>query len=241
MDGRVTRGAGLIQSLPNASAFFSDLRWISPHSGTQLSGLAPILTSPDKPEHFLFLRYGEQGASSPRHRITSNADETRRSSGERRAGTRMAALGRGGPGGKCGRMDAGCCRFSPRIRRKTIHVWTRNGLVTCCLLFFIDLATQRVHLAGLTANLDEAWMLQVARNVTDAEKGFLCGKRHLLMDRDAKCSEAFRLTLGEGGIELVLLPSRSPNGSPPMECFLQSEPGCRRRRTGRPLQSLQET
>jgi putative transposase len=96
----------------------------------------------------------------------------------------------------------------------TIEVWTRSGLVTCYLLFFMELATRRVHLAGLTANPDEAWMPQVARNVTDAEQGFLCGKRYLLMDRDAKFSEAFRITLEEGGVEPVHLSPRSPNLSP---------------------------
>ena len=43
-------------------------------------------------------------------------------------------------------------------------------------MFFMELATRRVHFAGLTANPDEGWMLQVARNVTDAEEGFLRGK-----------------------------------------------------------------
>ena len=32
------------------------------------------------------------------------------------------------------------------------------------------------------------------RNVTDAESGFLLGKKHLLMDRGTKFSEAFRVT-----------------------------------------------
>jgi hypothetical protein len=53
----------------------------------------------------------------------------------------------------------------------TIENWTRNGLVTYYLLFFMELATRRVHLAGLTANPDEGWMLQVAR---------LCRARHSL-------------------------------------------------------------
>jgi len=56
----------------------------------------------------------------------------------------------------------------------------------------MELATRRVHFAGLTTNPDEAWMLQVARNLTDAEAGFLRGKNYLLMDRDAKSSRLFR-------------------------------------------------
>jgi transposase InsO family protein len=104
----------------------------------------------------------------------------------------------------------------------TIDVWTRSGLVTYHLLFFMELATRRVHFAGLTANPDEAWMLQVARNVTDSEEGFLRGKKHLLMDRDGKFSEAFRATLEQAGVEAVRLPPRSPNLSPHIERFMRS-------------------
>jgi len=96
----------------------------------------------------------------------------------------------------------------------TITVWTKSGLITYYLLFFMELATRRVHLAGLTAHPDEEWMVQIARNVTDAEGGFLRGKQYLLMDRDAKFSEAFRITLEESGVEPVRLPPRSPNLSP---------------------------
>ena len=48
--------------------------------------------------------------------------------------------------------------------------------------------------AGCTPNPDEEWMLQVARNLTDAEGGFLRGKKYLLMDRDRKFSAAFQAT-----------------------------------------------
>jgi transposase InsO family protein len=104
----------------------------------------------------------------------------------------------------------------------TIEVWTKRGLVTCYVLFVMELATRRVKLAGLTANPDEAWLLQVARNVTDAEQGFLRGKKYLLMDRDAKFSEEFRMTLEQGGVQAVRLPPRSPNLSPHIERFMRS-------------------
>jgi len=104
----------------------------------------------------------------------------------------------------------------------TIGVWTKKGLATYYLLFFMELATRRVHFAGLTMNPDESWMLQVARNVTDAGDGFLRGKRYLLMDRDAKFSEAFRITLKGGRVDPVRLPPRSPNLTPHIERFMRS-------------------
>jgi putative transposase len=104
----------------------------------------------------------------------------------------------------------------------TIGVWTKKGLVNYYLLFFMELATRRVHLAGMTMHPDEEWMLQVARNVTDAAVGFLRGKRYLLMDRDGKFSEMFRETLQAAGVKPVRLPPRSPNLNANIERFMRS-------------------
>ena len=65
-------------------------------------------------------------------------------------------------------------------------------------------------------------MLQVARNVSDAEDGFLRGMKYLLMDRDTKFSEAFRVILEQAGVEAVRLPARSPNLNPNLERFMRS-------------------
>jgi len=104
----------------------------------------------------------------------------------------------------------------------TIEVWTKGGLVTCYLLFAMELVTRRVHFAGCTTNPDEDCLLQVARNITDAEVGFLRGKKYLLMDRDAKFSEPFRAALERAGVEAVRLPLRSPNLTPHIERFMRS-------------------
>jgi len=104
----------------------------------------------------------------------------------------------------------------------TIEVWTKSGLVTIYLLFFMELATRRVHFAGSTANPDEPWMLQIARNASDAEVGFLLDKKYLLMDRDTKFSNAFRDILANVDVKAIRLPPRSPNLSPHLERFMRS-------------------
>jgi putative transposase len=48
----------------------------------------------------------------------------------------------------------------------TAEVWTLRGLVTYYVLFCIHLGTRQVHVAGVTPHPNEAWMVQVARNVT---------------------------------------------------------------------------
>jgi hypothetical protein len=51
----------------------------------------------------------------------------------------------------------------------TIEVWTKGGLVTFYLLFVMELKTRRVHFAGCTVHPEEAWMKQIARNLTPDE------------------------------------------------------------------------
>lgn len=55
----------------------------------------------------------------------------------------------------------------------TAEVCTGAGLVTYYVLFFIRVNTRQVSLAGITPHPTEAWMRQVARNVTMDQVGFL--------------------------------------------------------------------
>ena len=62
----------------------------------------------------------------------------------------------------------------------SVEVYTIKGFVTHYILFFIDIASRTVHVAGITPHPDNSWMMQIARNVTDMNEGFLRGKRYLL-------------------------------------------------------------
>jgi transposase InsO family protein len=93
----------------------------------------------------------------------------------------------------------------------TAEVWTLGGLVTYYVLFFIRLGTREVHVAGVTPHPNEAWMVQVARNVTMEEWGFLSAGQYLIYDRDGKFCPAFRRIIDEAGVKRVPLPPRSPH------------------------------
>ncbi len=104
----------------------------------------------------------------------------------------------------------------------TTEVWTPKGLVTYYTLFLIDLKTRRVHVSGSTPHPDEAFMAQVARNLTDAVDGFLLPHRFLICDRDSKFTDQFRRVLKDSGVDTVLTPYRAPNCNAYAERFVRS-------------------
>ena len=109
----------------------------------------------------------------------------------------------------------------------TTEVWTINGLVTFYALFFIELSTRRVHLAGITANPDARWMMQIARNVTMTDWGFLFGKKYMIHDRDSKFCPAFLRIIKDSGVSPVKLPAQSPNlNSYAERCVLSIKSDC---------------
>ena len=83
--------------------------------------------------------------------------------------------------------------------------------VTYYVLFFIHLECRRVEVAGITRHPNEAWMKQIARNVTVDEWGFLENCQYLIHDRDTKFTAAFRAIVRSGRVEPLKLPARSPN------------------------------
>jgi len=93
----------------------------------------------------------------------------------------------------------------------TTEVITPVGLITYYVLFFIHLGSRKVHIAGVTPNPNEAWMNQMARNITMEGWGFLSGYRYLIHDRDSKFCKSFRRIIKSGGVEPLKLPPQSPN------------------------------
>ena len=93
----------------------------------------------------------------------------------------------------------------------TIEAWTRRGLQRFIVLFFIELSTRKVEIAGIASVANGLWMNQIGRNLTDAVDGILKGKRYLIHDRDPLFTSEFLKVLSETGVASVKLPARSPN------------------------------
>jgi transposase InsO family protein len=102
------------------------------------------------------------------------------------------------------------------------EVWTLGGLVTFYVLFFIKLDTREVHIAGVTANPNEQWMIQVARHLTMEEWGILKPGQYLIHDRDQKFCPAYNQLLDDAGVKRLPLPPRSPNLNAIAERFVRS-------------------
>jgi Integrase core domain len=104
----------------------------------------------------------------------------------------------------------------------TIEAWTRRGLERFVILFFMELSTRKVEIAGIASSPSGLWMNQVGCNLTDAVEGLLNGKRYLIHDRDPLFTAEFLSLLGEAGIASVKLPPRSPNLNAYAERFVRT-------------------
>jgi putative transposase len=88
-------------------------------------------------------------------------------------------------------------------------IWLRR----LCVLFFVELDTRHVHLGGVTANPDGAWVTKQARNLL---LGLGERRRHvrfLLHDRDAKFSCSFGEVFRSEGAEVLLTPVQAPRAN----------------------------
>lgn len=47
---------------------------------------------------------------------------------------------------------------------------------------YLSIPSRTVKIAGITPHPDTPWMMQIARNLTDPEDGFLRGKRYLIIE-----------------------------------------------------------
>ena len=103
-----------------------------------------------------------------------------------------------------------------------VEAWGLKGLTRYMVFFVIDVATRKVEIAGIHVDPCETQMIQMAKNLTDAQDGFLKGKRILIHDRDPLYTQKFRNILGAAGIRSLKLPKQSPNLNAYAESFVRT-------------------
>jgi putative transposase len=83
-------------------------------------------------------------------------------------------------------------------------------LKTVWVLFFIELGTRRVYLAGRTTTPDAAWVTQRARHLSWQLQDGEVTVRYLLHDRDGTLAPGFDAVFRSEGVEVVHTPYRAP-------------------------------
>ena len=77
------------------------------------------------------------------------------------------------------------------------------------VLIFIEHATRRVHLSGITANPTKAWVTQRARELSPR----FAGLGYLIHDRDAIFTRSFDEVFAAEGLEVIRTPVRAPRAN----------------------------
>jgi putative transposase len=90
------------------------------------------------------------------------------------------------------------------------------------VLFFIELASRRVHIAGITANPDGAWVTQQARNLLMRLDDEGVQPRFLIRDRDSKFTRDFDEVFRAEGIRVIRAPVRAPRARAHAERWVSS-------------------
>ena len=117
--------------------------------------------------------------------------------------------------------------WSEFLRAQADGIWATDfftvetaWLRTLYVLFFIELGSRRVHLAGVTSSPGGAWVVQQGRNL--AIEGRLENVRFLLHDRDAKFSGPFDHVIRSEGVRVIKTPIRAPKANAVAERWVRT-------------------
>jgi transposase InsO family protein len=95
-------------------------------------------------------------------------------------------------------------------------------LRTVYVLFFIELGSRRVYLAGCTRHPTSAWVAQQARNQSWRLQEGTQRVCFLIHDRDTKFSDSFDRVFVSEGVEIVRTPYRAPNANAIAERWIRT-------------------
>ena len=90
------------------------------------------------------------------------------------------------------------------------------------VLFFIELGSRRVHLAGCTPHPGTPWVVQRARQLTWTLACRPEPVRFLIRDRDQKFTDQFDDVFRSDGIEIIRTPFRTPQANGVAERFVRT-------------------
>ena len=93
------------------------------------------------------------------------------------------------------------------------------------VLFFIELGSRRVHVAGCTANPTGAWVAQQARQLAWTLQERRSSFRFLIRDRDSKFTRAFDEVFASEGITIIKTPVGAPKANAIAERFVRTVRG----------------
>ena len=86
-------------------------------------------------------------------------------------------------------------------------------LKTIYVLFFIEMGTHRVHLAGCTTQPDKTWVTQQARQHVWNEKDDAQNMAFLIHDNDKKFTTSFDTVFSSERIEVIHTPYQAPRAN----------------------------
>lgn len=90
------------------------------------------------------------------------------------------------------------------------------------MLFFIELASRRVHVAGCTAHPDAEWVTQQARQVTWTLSARPQPVRFLIRDRDRQFTDSFDAVFEAQGARIIQTPIQAPEANGIAERFVRT-------------------
>jgi transposase InsO family protein len=93
------------------------------------------------------------------------------------------------------------------------------------VLFFIELESRRVHLAGCTTHPSGDWVTQQARQLAWGLAQRSTPVRFLIRDRDSKFTRDVDIVFRSDGIEIVRTPVRAPRANAIAERFVRTVRG----------------
>ena len=97
----------------------------------------------------------------------------------------------------------------------TKTVWTLTGPKILHALFFINVHTRKVHIAGITQHPSREWVAEQAKTISFLfETKKKSNRKLLLRDGDSKYSKEFDRIIKKYGTKVKKFPYRSPNLNP---------------------------